>query len=597
MVERVVYGTPTFDPETRLPLVVIDSTALPKSPSEYPTDLASQAIERLPQTPHALVFFACGAPNLPSWAWMSKIHAMLSRDVKKRVGKVYIVHEPWWLRASTQVMRASGMVSAKFGDKMVHAATLSELARHVDITQINIPPAVYMYNSTLESRITVPRHHMPVFGVPLQRKGPQVMYPRMWEECCAYLRAVGTSVHNLFQVEERTTVSLILRDAYDRGQTLHLASYGPHNAANVLKLYLQELPTPILPVVYIKTPIQDTADYCVEVYSRLPIVSQKFLFDLVSIFSAMCRHQHNSTDSATLALSMTPTFICHYAGLKENMALGVQFVKTLIDQWPEVMARLVALQTQGQALPLQSAAMRTPSGSSVSSVESLDPLTVLPSDNRDGPKQLTTLKTRSDVCLSSPDHRADRDQALLSEQAPAVATTITTGSPLRRASTITAAHDEPVQLQRRLRKSASTILRSSSGVNEQSDEISPLQRQLPQRHTPRRQDTADEVDIPEGHRRIFTSRTFSDMHTSMRQQQQQQLEGRRASVGGDKVTLLRMARRLSTKRGKMVTELAKLYEDPNVAEQGTEEEGSEKEVNEHEREQQQQQQHAYTVQA
>lgn len=224
MAEQVVYRTSTFDPATRLPLVVMNSTAFPNSPDDYTPELIGQFIERLPVMSYALLFFACGAPNTPSWSWISKMYTMLSRDTKKRVGKVYIVHESWWVRAVTEMFR--GVISSKFKKKMVHISTLSELAMHIDITQINIPPAVYLYNLRMENRITVPKHYTPIFGVPLRRNGNRVIYPSMWEECCRYLKNTGVTTRSIFQLDETNEISMVLRDGYDRGQVLNLNNYG-----------------------------------------------------------------------------------------------------------------------------------------------------------------------------------------------------------------------------------------------------------------------------------------------------------------------------------------------------------------------------------
>lgn len=116
--KRIIFRSQTFDPATRLPLVVMNSTAFPKSPDDYTPELMDKLIQLLPDDSYALVFFACGAPNKPSWSWVSKIYNMLDRQVKKRVGKVYVVHESWWVRAVTEMFR--GVISHKFKKKIIH---------------------------------------------------------------------------------------------------------------------------------------------------------------------------------------------------------------------------------------------------------------------------------------------------------------------------------------------------------------------------------------------------------------------------------------------------------------------------------------------
>lgn len=267
--KRIVYRSETFDPATRLPLVIMNSTAFPKAPEDYTSQLMAKLINLLPNDSYVLVFFACGAPNKPSWSWISKIYNMLDRQVKKRVGKVYVVHESWWVRAVTEMFR--GIVSSKFKNKITHGmlfcllkkafeyllnffssnycltlnmymcicvfliftlahlivvSNLSELAKHIDITLINIPPEIYLHNLKAESTITIPRHHLPIFGVPLRKEGQKVIYPKMWKYCIEYLQVTAHVTRNVFQVEENKDLLYILRDCYDRGQLLDLDDYG-----------------------------------------------------------------------------------------------------------------------------------------------------------------------------------------------------------------------------------------------------------------------------------------------------------------------------------------------------------------------------------
>lgn len=362
MAEHVVYPSSTFDPTTRLPLIVMNSTALPKTPEEYTSELMERIIDRLPKSKYALVFFACGAPNKPSWAWVSKIYNMLDRQVKKRVDRVYVVHESWWVRGVTEMFR--GVVSTKFKHKILHISCLSDLAKHIDITKINIVPAVYYHNLKAEPKITIPRHLSPVFGVPLRRNGSRVLYPSMWEDCCQYLKVTGINTRDIFTRSE-DSITLILRDCYDRGQHLDLDDYGyvclkyqfhlflkytnfvfhlfsPHQASCIIKMYLRELPNPILPIRYIPTPIQSNPNYIYQVFQSLPYVTQKFLSDLVPLFNSIIDNSRRTGHSSeTLANALAPSLIGRYASDDDSMVVAIAFTKNLIELWYTVEERLI----------------------------------------------------------------------------------------------------------------------------------------------------------------------------------------------------------------------------------------------------------------
>jgi hypothetical protein len=114
---KIVYVSKTLDPATRLPLVVMDSTAFSIDPDVH-HELLPAVIDRLPMTDYTLLFFACGLPAKPSVKLVAKAYSMLKRQARKRVKKIYVVHESWWVRAITDMLR--GVVSPKFRRKVVH---------------------------------------------------------------------------------------------------------------------------------------------------------------------------------------------------------------------------------------------------------------------------------------------------------------------------------------------------------------------------------------------------------------------------------------------------------------------------------------------
>lgn len=331
-IDSVVYTTSSYDPTTRLPLVIVNSINFQIEDDENSVKFMSQFLEKLPKTPYALIFFACGAPNKPSWAWITKIYGMLSRDMKKRVGRVYVVHESWWVRAITEMFK--GITSSKFSSKMVHISSLTELSTHLDITEIEIPPEVYLYNAKVECKINVPKYSPPVFGVPLRRNGNDVQYPAMWHDCCQYLRVAGAELNNIFELDDNNDMTYILKDAYDRSQLLDLRQYDPHHVAGLIKLYLKLLPNPLLHPNYLETNTFITAGHCVEIYQSLPFVTQKFLYDLMEIFCITIRN--NVHTSETIALCMAPCFLGQFARIHDNKTRTVRFIRSLIELWSEV---------------------------------------------------------------------------------------------------------------------------------------------------------------------------------------------------------------------------------------------------------------------
>jgi Rho GTPase-activating protein 1 len=336
IVDRVVHVAPTFDPSTRLPLVVVDSTGFPDPQSNSYSCLVPAVIEKLPKTNYALLFFACGAPNKPSWSWVARTYSMLDRSAKKRVNKIYVVHESWWVRAISEMLR--GVVSSKFRRKVIHVSNLSQLAKLIDITLINIKPTVYLHDIKIEDHITIPRHHSPVFCMPLTcDEYGQIQLPAVWTDTLNYLRVKASTVKDVFKRTEDSILLYILRDCYDRGHLLDLDDYGPQLTASLLKLYLVQLPTPILPANEIDLPIQDTAEYCVNTFISLPAISKRLLMDLIDLLANMVFNS-NIHSPGSLAACIGPNLLGLGPITNETMATGVRFTRNLIEFWPQVSA-------------------------------------------------------------------------------------------------------------------------------------------------------------------------------------------------------------------------------------------------------------------
>ncbi|KAF8475031.1 hypothetical protein BDZ91DRAFT_759117 [Kalaharituber pfeilii] len=188
--------------------------------------------------------------NRPAWSWSLQAYNLLSRAVRKNIRKLWIVHERAWVRILFEMLQT--VISPKFKKKVVHVATLSELATHIPLHLLNIPPSVYLHDRKLSPTITIPNPPPPVFGVPPFPTGdmePKLPYPLM--DASRYLRtASNLKTEGLFRITASMQLMEIVREAYDRGQYLRMNDYGPHLAAGLIKLYYRSLPEPLIPRRY-----------------------------------------------------------------------------------------------------------------------------------------------------------------------------------------------------------------------------------------------------------------------------------------------------------------------------------------------------------
>jgi len=114
-------------------LYILNAAALPDSNQVEYDALLPYVLARLPGEDdlvsgkeYEVVFFAgSGAEsstssrkNKPGWGWLIQAYHLLSRAMRKRIQKLYIVHERTWVRLVTDMF--STVVSPKFRRKIVH---------------------------------------------------------------------------------------------------------------------------------------------------------------------------------------------------------------------------------------------------------------------------------------------------------------------------------------------------------------------------------------------------------------------------------------------------------------------------------------------
>ncbi|GMM35718.1 Ecm25 protein [Saccharomycopsis crataegensis] len=157
---KILFKSATYDPSTKLPIYVFDTTALPNPAQCNFLALIGLLVDKIPDSNYVLVFFTAGLSNDKnlidcqennsdtfkfSWIWGVRTFQLIPPEKRKFLRKIYIIHESWWIRALTEVVK--NLVSSKFlnREKIIHVSNLSELSKHLDITKINISLTNYCY--------------------------------------------------------------------------------------------------------------------------------------------------------------------------------------------------------------------------------------------------------------------------------------------------------------------------------------------------------------------------------------------------------------------------------------------------------------------
>lgn len=131
---RILYRSP-LPSQDDLPVFVLNSAALPDAKDTDYDALLPYVLARLPDEEeliggqgYEVVFFAGGSNDgsrvtatkkgRPGWGWFLQAYHVLSRAMRKRLKKLYIVHEKNWIKIFVEMF--STAVSPKFRKKIVH---------------------------------------------------------------------------------------------------------------------------------------------------------------------------------------------------------------------------------------------------------------------------------------------------------------------------------------------------------------------------------------------------------------------------------------------------------------------------------------------
>ena len=289
---RIIYRSP-LPSQNDLPVFILNGAALPDAKTTDYNTLLPYVLSRLPDDEeligglgYEVVFFAGAGGNAatqtkkgrPSWQWFMQAYHVLTRAKRKRLQKLYIVHDKNFIRVLLEFF--ASVVSPKFRKKLVHVSTLSGLALHIPVEDLLIPPSAYLADRRKSRDIDVPYAlGRRAFGVhnplPPSTDGC-VRLPRVLRETTSFMIIDNNiKTEGIFRVNARAQTKDILREAYDRGQKFivwkeantilasshyrdgigqvyveeldHVDGYELHVAAALIKLWYQELREPIFP--------------------------------------------------------------------------------------------------------------------------------------------------------------------------------------------------------------------------------------------------------------------------------------------------------------------------------------------------------------
>ncbi|KAI4207197.1 MAG: hypothetical protein LQ346_000691 [Caloplaca aetnensis] len=235
---RILYPNPLPSTASNLPLYILSATALPSARSTSYDNLLPYILARLPSNDdllaglqYEIIFFA--HPNedkkkLPGWQWLVHTYGLLSRVLRKRLKKLWVVGAERWIRVLVEgVMTVVGTVKGRRKVGFIREVEGLE-AVGVCVGEVCVPVAVWIAEQRKRRKRVDDdpgegRSSRRAFGVrkPLPWRAGEgtVRLPRVLRETTSFLlmdECVKTE--GLFRVNAKAVMVEALREMYERGQ-------------------------------------------------------------------------------------------------------------------------------------------------------------------------------------------------------------------------------------------------------------------------------------------------------------------------------------------------------------------------------------------
>lgn len=167
LASRIVYLSP-LPSQNDLPVYILNGAAFPDAKTTDYDVLLPYVLSRLPDDEeliggpgYEVVFFAGAGGKAatqakkgkPGWQWFMQAYNVLTRAKRKKLQKLYIVHDKNFIRVLIEVF--ASVVSPKFRKKLIHVSTLSALALHIPIENLLIPRTCILWSKLMSPKTSV----------------------------------------------------------------------------------------------------------------------------------------------------------------------------------------------------------------------------------------------------------------------------------------------------------------------------------------------------------------------------------------------------------------------------------------------------------
>ena len=311
-------------------------------------------LDQYVESDYTIVYFHYGlsSKNKPSLRWLLHVYNDLGRKYKKNLKALYLVHSTNFIKIVMKVFYP--LISTKFGRKINQINHLCELAEHVRLDQLDIPPEVWkhdkevafkalstpgsIFHTKLEDSKT--KH----FGVPIKylRERSGLPIPDAVRSTVDFITNNALDVEGIFRRSVQAHVLNGAVDTFNHGVTVQFSMEQVHLAPCLLKKFLRDLPEPLLTFKLYDKVMESCALAEEERLSftdkmlneDLPEDNRIMLMFLLQFLQLVIDHSSNNRmNSGSLAIVLGPNLLWSKdeASTLTSMSKINSFTKYLID--------------------------------------------------------------------------------------------------------------------------------------------------------------------------------------------------------------------------------------------------------------------------
>ena len=280
--------------------------------------------------------------NRPPVAWLRRAYALFSRNYKKHIQKLYLIHPSKFTRICLRVFKP--FISDKFWRKLVTVDEVKHVHTFISPDQLRLPESCY--NVSLRKG-----QQFLLFGTTLERAFEACPHPSgLPAPFVSIFRHLMLAeyliVEGLFRVSGSETVMKSLRQDMEADSVVEWSSLDIHAATGVLKQFIRDLRTTVIPPS-IFAALSDAVnqekntDFSREVailFDQLPEAHRGFVRHFFRLLTAVtAQSEVNKMSPQNLAVCLAPHLLRPETSTPgsalRDVATQTNITKRLIECW------------------------------------------------------------------------------------------------------------------------------------------------------------------------------------------------------------------------------------------------------------------------